>query len=77
MSHEEPRNLSNLSGHMTQCFPSQQEADPEDTEDPFSEDSDPFVDLADYTLHLSCVVQTLRVTISGLITVQRVWAMRD
>ena len=33
---------------MTQCFPSQQEADPEDTEDPFSEDSDTFVDLADY-----------------------------
>ena len=29
-------------------FPSQQEPNPEDTEDPFSEDSDPFVDLADY-----------------------------
>ena len=33
---------------MTQCFPCQQEADPEDTEDSFSEDSDTFVDLADY-----------------------------
>ena len=50
MPQEEPRNLWNLSEHMTQCFffPSQQEPNPEDTEDPFSEDSDPFVDLADY-----------------------------
>jgi len=33
---------------MTPCFPSQQKADPEDAEDPFSEDSNRFVDLADY-----------------------------
>ena len=39
---------------MTQCFPSQQEADPKDRQDPFSKDSDPFVDLAD--LNSTCQV---------------------